>query len=225
MLTHPVGTMAALAVIWRLVSAVQFYFLLIFFGKRSMFCFCSCGSSAQANTQSLVINCWSLLTSVWSWRTVKDLNKDWLNVNLKATKNLFLRCKVNIPPPPKKEIEHSLSSSSPPVECIRRWTAAQFALNPPPRAISYVQINTCDVTLERAPCSPPSYLPPAARTGDHSRGLILRRRSCYKLQPKTCDLGLLQMIYSAGSRPPFVFSTPHTGEQRERCSGAWRIEE
>lgn len=49
-LTHPEGTVAALAVIWRLVSAVQFYFLLFFVVQ--CFAFCSCGSSAQANTET-----------------------------------------------------------------------------------------------------------------------------------------------------------------------------
>lgn len=47
-------------------------------------------------------------------------------------------------------------------------------------------------------------------------GLILRKYSCYKLQPETCDPRLFGMIYSEAPRSP---SFSAQGEQRGVCSG------
>lgn len=55
-LTHPEGTVAALAVIWRLVSAVQFYFLLFFFFDVLLFA-PVVHQHKQTLKQSLVTNC------------------------------------------------------------------------------------------------------------------------------------------------------------------------
>lgn len=73
-----------------------------------------------------------------------------------------------------------MSPTSHPMECISRCMAAWLGADPPQRTILWDQTAPLTGYLLLA-------LQKAADAPEEIVGWILRKRSCYTVQPKTCD--------------------------------------